>query len=69
MTKGHEATGTSTVGPALQAGSERWAGIRGAMNPVIEAIKDIPDAYKRNARLQEKINDHLGSIQQSEKNM
>lgn len=61
MTEGHEATGTSTVGPALQAGSERWAGIRGAMNPVIEAIKDIPDAYKRNARLQEKINDHLGS--------
>jgi hypothetical protein len=61
MTKGREATGTSTVDPALQAGSERWAGIRGAVNPVIEAIKDIPDAYKRNARLQEKINDHLGS--------
>ncbi len=61
MAKGHEATGTSTVGPALQAGSERWAGIRGAVNPVIKAIKDIPDAYKRNARLQEKINDHLGS--------
>lgn len=61
MAKGHEATGTSTVGPALQAGSERWAGIRGAVNPVIEAVKDIPDAYKRNVRLQEKINDHLGS--------
>ena len=61
MTKGREATGTSTVDPALQAGSERWAGIRGAVNPVIEARKDIPDAYKRNARLQEKINDHLGS--------
>ena len=70
MTKGHEATGTSTVGPALQAGSERWAGIRGAMNPVIEAIKDIPDAYKRNARLQEKINDHLGgSITKREKHV
>ena len=61
MAKGHEATGTSTVDPALQAGSERWAGVKGAVNPVIEAIKNIPDAYKRNARLQEKINKHLGS--------
>ena len=60
MTKGYEATGTSTVSPVLQAGSERWAGVKGAVNPVIEAIKNIPDAYKRNARLQEKINDHLG---------
>ncbi len=60
MTKGHEATGTSTVSPALQVGSEKWAGIKGAVNPVMEAIKNIPDAYKRNARLQEKINDHLG---------
>lgn len=61
MTKGHEAAGASTVGPVLQAGSEKWAGIKGAVNPVMEAIKNIPDAYKRNARLQEKINDHLGS--------
>ncbi len=61
MTKGHEATGTSTVSSALQAGSERWAGVKGAVNPVIEAIKDIPNAYKRNVRLQEKINDHLGA--------
>lgn len=60
MTKGYEATGTSTVSPVLQAGSERWAGVKGAVNPVIEAIKDIPNAYKRNVRLQEKINDHLG---------
>ena len=45
MTKGHEATGTSTVSPALQVGSEKWAGIKGAVNPVMEAIK---------------INDHLG---------
>jgi hypothetical protein len=61
MTKGYEAAGTSTVGPALQVGSEKWAGIKGAVNPVMEAIKNIPDAYKRNARLQEKINKHLGS--------
>lgn len=61
MAKGHEAAGASTVGPVLQAGSEKWAGIKGAVNPVMEAIKNIPDAYKRNARLQEKINDHLGS--------
>ena len=61
MTKGHEAAETSTAGPALQAGSEKWAGVKGAVNPVIEAIKNIPDAYKRNARLQEKINKHLGS--------
>ena len=61
MTKGHEAAGASTVGPVLQAGSEKWAGIKGAVNPVMEAIKNIPDAYKRNARLQEKINKHLGS--------
>ena len=60
MTKGREAAGTSTVGPALQVGSEKWAGVKGAVNPVIEAIKNIPDAYKRNAQLQEKINDHLG---------
>ena len=60
MAKGNEAVGTSTVGPALQVGSEKWAGIKGAVNPVIEAIKNIPNAYKRNARLQEKINDHLG---------
>ena len=61
MTKGHEAAETSTAGPALQAGSEKWAGVKGAVNPVIEALKNIPDAYKRNARLQEKINKHLGS--------
>lgn len=61
MAKGHEATGTSTVGPALQVGSEKWAGVKGAVNPVIKALKNIPDAYKRNARLQEKINDHLGA--------
>lgn len=61
MTKGYEAAGASTVGPVLQAGSEKWAGIKGAVNPVMEAIKNIPDAYKRNARLQEKINKHLGS--------
>jgi len=61
MAKGYEAAETSTAGPALQAGSEKWAGIKGAVNPVIEAIKNIPDAYKRNARLQEKINKHLGS--------
>ena len=61
MAKGYEAAGTSTAGPALQVGSEKWAGIKGAVNPVMEAIKNIPDAYKRNARLQEKINDHLGS--------
>ena len=70
MTKGHEATGTSTVSPVLQAGSERWAGVKGAVNPVIEAIKDIPNAYKRNVRLQEKINDHLGgSITKREKHV
>ena len=61
MTKGREAAETSTAGPALQAGSEKWAGVKGAVNPVIEALKNIPDAYKRNARLQEKINKHLGS--------
>ena len=42
MTKGYEAAGTSTVGPALQVGSEKWAGIKGAVNPVMEAIKKHP---------------------------
>lgn len=61
MTKGYEAAGTSTVGPALQAGSEKWAGIKGAVNHMIGAASRIPDVYTRNVETQKTVNEQLGT--------
>ena len=60
MAKGREAVGTSTVGPALQVGSEKWAGIKGAANHMIGATKRIPDVYARNVETQKAVNEQLG---------
>ena len=61
MAKGREAVGTSTVGPALQVGSEKWAGIKGAANHMIGAARRIPDAYARNVETQKAVNEQLGT--------
>ena len=61
MAKGNEAVGTSTVGPALQVGSEKWAGIKGAANHMIGAARRIPDAYARNVETQKAVNEQLGT--------
>ncbi len=60
MAKGHEATGTSTVGPALETGSATRAGVRGVVNHMIGAAKRIPDVYARNVETQKAVNEKLG---------
>ena len=60
MVKGHEATGTSTVGPALETGSATRAGVRGVVNHMIGAAKRIPDVYARNVETQKAVNEQLG---------
>ena len=60
MTKGREATGTSTLDPVLETGSATRAGVRGVVNHMIGAAKRIPDVYARNVETQKAVNEKLG---------
>lgn len=60
MTKGREATGTSTLDPVLETGSATRAGVRGVVNHMIGAAKRIPDVYARNVETQKAVNEQLG---------